>query len=376
MKTMVRAMFGVLLAGFLASCNGLPVNSATVQLSGVASNASTFGFTVLGTKVSTKTASGVDNGNVVNVRGSRRSDGSLEAIEVKMDTEIKGSISSIDLLGSSLVVAGQTVVANVDTIFEGSDASDLSLASLKVTDFVEVSGLRQTDGSLLASRIELEKGLKPSSTEIKGLVLNVDTTAKTFMIGMQLVDYSSIAGLTLTNGQRVEVKGTLNGSNILVAIKIGTENHEKPSINGEFELEGMANMLDSTAKTLVVRGYTVDYSNAVVTGTPANGAKVEVEGTLQVDGSIKAAKLEFKPQKPGFADADAKSTGAISAIDTTAKTITVGGAMYTIDANSKLEKSEKLITLADLKVGDVVELRFISSSNLIRKLEVVQNPEK
>lgn len=376
MKIIAKAMFGLLLAGFLASCNSLPANSAIVQLSGVASNVSASGFTVLGTKVSTKTVTDVANGNVVNVRGSRKPDGSLEADEVTTDTEIKGSISSIDLTGSSLVVAGQTVIANIDTIFEGSDASNLSLASLKITDFVEVSGLRQADGSLLASRIELEKGPKPSDTQIKGLVTNLDATAKTFMIGMQLVDYSAITGLTLVNGKRVEVKGTLNVSNVLVASKIGSENHEKPSTNGEFELEGIAEKLDSTTKTLVVRGYTVDYSSAVVTGTPANGARVEVEGTLQVDGTVKATKLEFRAEKPGFADADAKTKGAISAIDPTAKTITLASVVYTIDANTKLQKGEKLITLADLKVGDLVELRFISSSKLIRKLEVTPNTEK
>ncbi len=378
MKQLLKAILGLVAIATCSACNTTPTNAnlPNVRLVGVASNVTPQGFTVVGTKViSSKTnvgAMSIANGSVVDVRGKHKSDGSVEANEIIEDTEIKGSISSIDITTSIIVVLGQTIQADLNTVYEGSDSSSLSLATLKIGDYIEVSGLRQADGSLLASRIELEKGEKPSGMEVKGVVTNLDTTAKTFMLGMQVVDYSGLTNVTLTNGQRVAVKGTLNSSSVLIANRIVSKNEndpEKPR-SGDIELEGTAGNVDTTAKTLVVHGFQVDYSNAILEGTPVNGSRVEVEGTIQADGSVKASKIEFKGKRSEVNDADGKVEGKISAIDATTKTITVAGIIYSTDANTKVERGEIHIAFTDLQINDNVEVRFVTTSKLARKIEI------
>jgi hypothetical protein len=220
---------------------------------------------------------------------------------------------------------------------------------------------------------QLEKGEKPSGMEVKGLVTGLDTVAKTFMLGMQLVDYSALT-VTLVDGQRVEVKGMLNASNVLVATRIGSENDddddsEKPT-SGEIEIEGVAGNVDTVAKTLVVHGFQVNFADATIEGTPVNGARVEIEGVVQTDGSVKASKIQFKVKETAVNDADGKIKGTISAIDAVAKTITVNGVVYTTNASTKFERGEVHIAFADFQVTNKVEVRFVTSSLLARKIEI------
>jgi hypothetical protein len=379
MKKLLMSVTTILVGlSILTSCGGVSNAGKPVQVSGIASGVSSSGFMVMGVRVKTTGVVGVQssssnntvaNGATVVVSGKTNDDGTITADAVSIKVEIKGSISSIDLPNASLVVLGQTIKADANTVFEGSDASNLSLASLKVTDFIEVYGLRQADNSLLASRIELEKGTKPSGVEVKGSVANLDTIAKTFSLGTQVVDYSSLTPVpTLSNGLRVEVKGTLS-NNVFVASKLEVES--KPVVTtGRIEIEGIGSNLNTNTQVITVQGYVVNYSSATVEGTPANGTKVEVHGTLNADGSVTAQKLEFRTAKEGFADADGKTKGTITALDLTAKTITLGGVIYAVDNNTIFEKMDAPIAFADLQVGSSVELKFVISSKLIRKLEV------
>lgn len=107
----------------------------------------------------------------VEVKGMRQSDGSVLAASVEGDeeaedereedrneVELKGAIAAGSLGGScaasnlSFRVSSTLVKTNAATQFK-----DAACASLKAGDSVEVKGARQTDSSVLASRVERKK---------------------------------------------------------------------------------------------------------------------------------------------------------------------------------------------------------------------------
>ena len=107
---------------------------------------------------------------------------------------------------------------------------------------------------------------------------------------------SGTAGVIL--GAKVEVKGsTVNGVLIATRVKLETEIEIN---NLEFELHGSISALSTTAKTFVVRGVTVKYTDnvRVDSGTVAqlaDGKLVEVRGTNDAATStLLATRIKFE----------------------------------------------------------------------------------
>lgn len=141
--------------------------------------------------------------------------------------------------------------------------------------------------------------------EVEGMITDFTSSAK-FSVNGQPVDASGAtvpAGLQL--GSRVEVEGSLV-KGVLVAKKVQLKEGEGSDIR-EFELHGMISGLNTTAKTFVLRGQTVDYS-ASVSFLPAGktvadlattiAPNVEVKGKASTDGTmIVATSISFEIAK-------------------------------------------------------------------------------
>jgi Domain of unknown function (DUF5666)/Carboxypeptidase regulatory-like domain len=101
-------------------------------------------------------------GDRVLVQGTLQPDGSVKARLVvrrpvappeREETELEGAITSITP-PDRFEVAGKTVVVDSSTRFEGEHDSGLTFADLKVGDRVEVEGVAQADGTVLARKVE------------------------------------------------------------------------------------------------------------------------------------------------------------------------------------------------------------------------------
>ncbi len=284
--------------------------------------------------------------------------------------EVESSISSLDLAASTVVVGGQTVVVDALTRLYDDNRDDsyssLTLADFAVSDYVEVSGARQESGAILATRIE-RKRLRAgqpgySGIELYGDIVGLDTAARTFTIGSLLVDYASATTEgTLANGTRVEVNGTLNGS-LLTASRVETKRIEGDR-GSEVEIEGPVSDLDTAAQTFTALGYRVSYAGARVRGVLADGARIEIEGRF--DGSdaslIIAREVKVKQRRGGDGRADGEVKGALSAVDAAAGTFDLGGTGYFVDSATVFDRDDSDATLADLRVGDYVEVKFRST---------------
>lgn len=375
-KTLIA---GGALLGFLAACGGGGGGGSSstpnqqisgIQGTGFAQGAITgFGsifvngveFRTTSSTITVNGRSGTESelkvGQVVTIRGSVDSNGTTgTASSVAYDDDVKGQVSAIDTTAGTLVVMGQTVATDGNTRF-GNVADLASLVAN--TDFVEVSGFRDSSGVIRATRVE--KISSPSEFEVTGAVgAPIDTTAKTFKVGTLTVDYSTATTLnnfsTPTAGQTVEVRGTLvNG--VLKATRIDGKSGTTLANGDPAKVEGIITRYVSNTD-FDVNGIkvTTTSSTQFPTGTTlALGAKVQAEGTVNSGGVIAATRVEIK------ASGDGRVTATVTAIDAPNNRFSVFGVQGTVSAATSFEDKSNAnarpFNLSLLRTGDYVEVR-------------------
>ena len=199
-------------------------------------------------------------------------DGNRVATKIRVNAEVEGSVSAVDLAAKTLTVLGQTVSINTDaalgpvTVF---GAPYTKLDDVKAADAVEIHALIKTDAagkmSLQATRIE-KKGVDIAD-RVNGVIFDLSATAHTFKIGSLLVDYSSAtlmpAGAVLANGSEVTVAipvGTVEKGVAVKASAIKVKDRKAESQGKEVELGGAVSAFDTAKKILTVNGVKVDVS--------------------------------------------------------------------------------------------------------------------
>jgi hypothetical protein len=189
----------------------------------------------------TETLGVLSIGVSVNVSALLQTDGTLLATRIVVQSkkkekdddgdkgnEVEGTIESIGT--DSFKVKGITIKVDSKTVFE-SDDKTIAFKDLKVGDHVEVKGTKQSDGSILASKVEVEKEddhEKSKDTEIEGIIEQLGTNSLTVRGVKITVDSKTeirrgnqtlkLADLKL--GNRVHVKGLKQADNSVLATQI------------------------------------------------------------------------------------------------------------------------------------------------------------
>jgi hypothetical protein len=223
-------------------------------------------------------------------------DGQLVATQVRVGANAEGLVTAVNATAGTLTVAGQAITINTDTtlgpvtVFEGY----ASLAAVQPNDRVEVHGLIKTDStgksSLQATRIEKTSATGDSADRVNGLITDLSTANHTFKLGGLLVDYT--ASKLLPEGAVLA-----NGSEVNVAVPLGT-----------------------------------------VVGATA----------------VKATVVIVRDHKAETGAKDSELGGAISAMDGTAKTLTIAGVKVDV-SSMKFDQAGK--STADLKLGGYVVVK-------------------
>lgn len=194
------------------------------------------------------------------------------------DASLKGSITEY-VSNSNFVVRGVKV-----------DASSVSgLTGLSNGVFVEVTGV-VNNGAVKATAVEVKSPTTGSRLERSGTVSALNTSAKTFQLGTQLVNYSNATfedgtASNLTDGSIVKVEGVL-ADNVLQAREI-----EFRAVASQFEVEGVLQSA-ATAEGNNFR-FTVEGTSLVCTpsaslqacSASALRAGAKVEAKYQVSGA-------------------------------------------------------------------------------------------
>ncbi len=267
-------------------------------------------------------------GVCVEIEGGRldRALGLGVAIRVVLGHSLLGPVSAVDVAGGTLTLLGQTVVVTTSTIF--GDSISGGLAGIAAGSIVEAHALYDpVTKRFVATRLELS----PGATEyrLRGVISDLDTSAKTFKIGSETINYGSapapgLQGL-LANGAFVRVRlqtAQVGGAWIATRLRIGLRALEVR--NAEAEVEGTITAFTSL-QSFEVNGLRVDARNATFPDGTAGivlGARVEVSGQV-VDGVLVATRVELK--EPRLGKLEFELHGEIANLDTAAKTFALRG---------------------------------------------------
>lgn len=277
-------------------------------VSGLSGSCPNLAFTLDGTAVTTNSSTvfedgpctAIQNGTKIDVKGAKQPNGSVVASEVETENghskvEVEGDVSGLGGACPNLtfMVNGTAVTTNNSTDFE-----DGSCSGIQNNTRVEVEGLKQPDGSVLASQVEIEE------VKLEGMVAGLSGVCPnlTFTVNGSPVTTNSSTKFDeghcadVQNGEEVEVKGLRQPNGSVLARKIEVDDdHDK-----EVEIEGSVSALSGACPTLTftVKGKTVvttsltKFDDGLCSGVQ-NGVKVEVKGLTQSNGSVLARKVEL-----------------------------------------------------------------------------------
>ena len=254
---------------------------------------------------------------------------SARATSITTRSYVQGPISALSSAINELTVLGVTVTVTPTTVFD--NVANLSV--LVLNDRVEIHGLPDASGNIIATRIE-----KSNSTEarIVGLVQNAGTVGR-FTLGGITVLYqpAALIGISsVTNGSLVRVKGSLSAANTITASAIRTTNLTAPSSNGQFvELEGIITAFTNPTNFSVNNVVVTIGAEAAVQGAPALGAHVEVAGTAS-NNVLTATKVEVRNHAQ-FETEASEIHDTIFSIDPNRRTFTVRNGTVNIKWDDK-----------------------------------------
>ena len=267
-------------------------------------------------------------GMVVEVRGSAIStdnagDKSSTASSISFNSELVGKIDSIDSLvpHASMVVFGQTVAITSTTVFDDSLAG--GSAALTQGNVVEVYALFDaTAGTYTATRVE-RKSSTPSEFRLRGKVSAFDAGAKAFNLGTERISYASLTNppAGLADGSIVRVRVNSGGVNhAWTATRLG-EGSSRPDDGSQARVEGLISQFTSSSQFTVGTVQVTTSAATVVSGIPALGVRVEVEGTMGAT-ALAANRVSVEAES---GNTENRFVGPISSFNSGAKTFVVKG---------------------------------------------------
>ncbi len=318
-------------------------NAATITLDGISG-----------------TESDLATGQVVSVVGDLAAE-SAESISYR--SEIKGPITDVTIIDIMLGQAVLTVLGQTVEVIASTNFDDTTLGLLSVGDLVEVSGLRDNDGILVATFIEGKQSL----AEYKVVGTATNASATTFELDTLVVDYTSastsnLIGGAVNDGDRVEVKADpadFTAPDQLVASEVERLSGLAGEEDDDFELEGfITDFVDPTDFKVLGVPVRTSANTTFINGTSAslaNNVKVQVEGRIASDDVLETATVEI--QSTGTLRAE----GTLEAVDVNASTVTLLGMTFESRPETEIEDESSAaldpLTLGDLSVGEYVEVR-------------------
>jgi hypothetical protein len=200
------------------------------------------------------------------------------------------------------VVGGVTVKTSAATSFEDGTCADIIVGTK-----VEAKGARQTDGSVLASRIEI-KDRANGEVEGEGLVTSIasGTACPTLQFVVQGVTVKTTAATSfesgtcadVTVGTNIRARGTRQADGSLLASRVQIKDRVLGDVEGEGRVTSLVSGSACPTLQFVVQGITVKTTAATLFagGTCADiivGAQIEAKGARQADGSVIASRVEI-----------------------------------------------------------------------------------
>ena len=288
----------------------------------------------------------------------------FDAQKVWFDQHLKGPVEKIapTSLGIQLTILGTLVTLNEDTVLD-----NMLLKNLKVGHVLTVSGIPNTDGSLLAtyvSRRSLTLGAQ-QIVEVESKVLAIDIAQqRIFIKGLNVnatnSKWTNTNINTLQIGDTLEALGRYNSVNHeLIATSITVKNSKLNVKNGnKLSLDGVVSLFQSSS-SFYLSGQKSNAKNAeFLAGSPSalnNKVRIKANGRINEHGVFIIRTIEIIQPTNASIKAPVSSVNAnsseISILGATGKT--KPGTLF----QSKLTNANKYFNINDISPGDWVELK-------------------
>lgn len=249
-------------------------------------------------------------GALVEVKGTLRSDGSVDATRIEVEQgatpciEFKGTIQTLPATTGFIgdwTISGQIVHVTSSTRIETEDGT------VAFGRLVEVEGCRRADGTIDAIRIETEDNDEPDCLRFSGVIESLpvvgfigDWVVSGRVIHVTSTTHIEVESGAVVVGAFVEVKGCPRADGSIDAGQIEVEREEEAPRQFPFLIFfGTVQTLPGAPFTgdWVVNGRTVHVNaNAVIERRPflAVGSFVLVAGALRTDGSVDAVQIQVR----------------------------------------------------------------------------------
>ena len=303
------------------------------------------------------------------------------ATKVSFTDILEGAVTQASTDDSTIEILGQIVKTDQLTIFHNF----MALGELATGNVVEVSGVKDAVGVIIATSIKLKQvgfvaGI--SENELKGTVRNLSTSRQTFDINNISIEYGSASlegfgGVSIQNGQFVVAKSdSAIIGNILNASKVELEEEfQSFTENAEVEIEGKVTRFVSVTRfdlngLIVTTNAETEYKNGVAADITLN-TFLEVKGQVNRAGVLVAKEISFKDTESAI-----ELEGNIESINLSGNEIIIFDQVVVVNASTlMIDGSDQLIsplTINDLMIGDKIEIKGIaleSGEILATKLE-------
>jgi hypothetical protein len=290
------------------------------------------------------------------------------------DAKLKGKVIAID--GTVLELQGALVSTGQFTEFELGDAdvsADAFFAQIAVGDWVEVEGIRQLDGSILATEIETssENGGngddESGGVEFKGVIANFESVESFTVNGRQVTTnertfFKGNALAMLADGVLIEVYGREADNGDILATRIELEDMNDRD-DYDVEIKGLLEA-DAANGMIVINQQEImfDDSTRFSDGSAADllqGTFVEVDAILNENGVLFAYEIDIEDRDD---DNSVDVEGVISEILENNE-IVVAGITIVLTDNTEFENGN----MDRLEVGLYIEVegRFNEEQKLV-----------
>ncbi len=347
----VQSSNGSTAAGALVSPLPTPTLQAEIEFKGVVEAILPEGYQIAGRTVVVTTTTRIEGpiavGTFVEVKGTLQPDGTILASRIQREREGQPTIEFQgvveEILPDGYRIAGHTVIVTATTRIEGSIA---------VGTFVEVKGIPQPDGTVLALRIHVEDEDR-QEVEFKGVVEAILPNG--YQVSGRLVvvtDTTKVKG-PVAVGDWVKVKGFLQHDGSILAREIQTLKSPK---SAQVEFKG-------TVEEILPNGYRIAGITVVVTATTriegsiAVGTFVEVKGIPQPDGTVLALRIHVEDEDRQ----EVEFKGVVEAI--LPDGYQISGRMVRVDGSTQIDGA--------IGVGAFVEVKgFVQGDGSIRAVRI------
>jgi len=251
-------------------------------------------------------------GQIVSIEGTLDENGQTgKANTISYNTNVFGPVSAVNKIENTLIILGQTIRIESDTLYVGDGLS--GLADIQVNNHLRVIGFVLANGELSASYVErvvLAGDQIPGEEgnpfyEINGRISNLNINENTFEVNEFVIDYRNIVSLEeVENGLAVEILGTgANANNEFLATKVRQLPRELAAFDVRVELEGFITVYRSI-EDFEIDGTLINTDeNTIYVGGSASlldenrslilRQKLEVEGIINSNGVLVAERIIF-----------------------------------------------------------------------------------